>query len=36
MTIDDLDLEYSAEELRDFIEKAVAQQGTQNHPRFYK
>ena len=35
MTIENLDLEYSAEELRDFIEKAVAQQGTQNHPRFY-
>lgn len=33
--IENLDLEDSAEELRDFIEKAVAQKGTQNQPRFY-
>jgi predicted nucleotidyltransferase len=35
MTIKDLDLAYSAAELRDFIEKAVAQKGTQSQPRFY-
>jgi len=35
MTIDDLDLEYSAEELRDVIEEAVAHKGTENRPRFY-
>jgi predicted nucleotidyltransferase len=35
MTIDDLELEYSAAEIREFIEAAVAQKGTQHRPRFY-
>ncbi|AQL43276.1 hypothetical protein BV210_11340 [Halorientalis sp. IM1011] len=35
MTIDDLELEYSAAEIREFIETAVARKGTQHRPRFY-
>lgn len=35
MTINNLDLEYSEEDIREFIEEAVAQKGTKNHPRFY-
>ena len=35
MTTDDLDLLYSDEEIREFIEDAVARKGTQNRPRFY-
>jgi len=35
MGIEHLGLAYSAEELREFIQQAVAQQGTQNQPRFY-
>lgn len=35
MTTEDLDLTHSDEEIRDFIEDAVAQKGTQHHPRFY-
>ena len=35
MTTDDLDLPYSDEEIREFIEDAVARKGTQNRPRFY-
>lgn len=35
MTIENIDLEYSDEEIRDFIEEAVAQKGTENRPRFY-
>jgi len=35
MTIENLELEYSAEEIRDFIEQAVARKGTENQPRFY-
>lgn len=35
MTIADLDLAYSEEDIREFIEAAVAQKGTENRPRFY-
>jgi predicted nucleotidyltransferase len=35
MTIEHLDLEYSAEDIRDFIEAAVATRGSENRPRFY-
>lgn len=35
MTIDTLDLPYSAEEIRDFVEEAVARPGTERRPRFY-
>lgn len=35
LTIDDLDLAYSAEEIRAFIEDAVARKGTERRPRFY-
>ncbi len=35
MTIDDLDLTYSDDELRTFIEDAVARKGTEHRPRFY-
>lgn len=35
MTIEDLELAYSEETIREFIEAAVAQKGTQHRPRFY-
>lgn len=35
MTLQDLDLPYDADELRDVVERAVAQQGTERRPRFY-
>jgi predicted nucleotidyltransferase len=35
MTIEHLELEHSAEDIRDFIEAAVATRGTENRPRFY-
>lgn len=35
MTIEDLDLAYSDEEIREFIEDAVARKGTQHRPHFY-
>ena len=35
MTIEHLELEHSAEDIRDFIEAAVAARGTENRPRFY-
>ncbi|MFB6178603.1 MAG: DNA polymerase beta superfamily protein [Halorientalis sp.] len=35
MTSSNLDLEYSDEDIREFIEAAVAQKGTQHRPRFY-
>ena len=35
MNIEDLDLTYSAEEIREFIQEAVARKGTQRQPRFY-
>mgnify|MGYP000327138252 FL=1 len=35
MAIENLDLAYSDEEIRDFVEEAVAQQGTERKPRFY-
>lgn len=35
MTLQDLELPYSDEELREFIERAVARPGTQRQPRFY-
>ena len=35
MTTENLDLTYSDDKIREFIEKAVAQKGTEHHPRFY-
>lgn len=35
MTIEDLGVAYSDEEIREFIEAAVAQKGTRHQPRFY-
>lgn len=35
MTTDDIDLMYSDEEIRQFIENAVARKGTEHRPRFY-
>ena len=35
MTVADLDLAYSAEEIRAFVEDAVAREGTRRQPRFY-
>src|SRR6056297_3339336 len=35
MTIEHLDLTYRDEEIREFIEDAVARKGTQHRPRFY-
>lgn len=34
MTIADLDLAYSEEDIREFIEAAVVRKGTENRPRF--
>lgn len=35
MTVGDLDLPYDVDELRDFVEDAVARPGTERRPRFY-
>lgn len=35
MAIDDIDLTYSDEEIREFIEDAVPRKGTEHRPRFY-